>query len=163
MGDITVRQGAESDIAAVYKLVCELATFEKLDHRMTNSLEQMKKDGSGEHPLFEFLVAESGNEIVATAIYFYRYSTFQGKRLYLEDIIVTESHRMMGIGKKLFDKVIGVANDRECTGLNWLVLDWNNPAISFYKAYNAEFDNEWVVASIDAKHFSGILKREENR
>ncbi|MEM6359301.1 MAG: GNAT family N-acetyltransferase, partial [Bacteroidota bacterium] len=96
-----------------------------------------------------FFVAEE-KDIVGISLYYYRYSTWKGKRLYLEDIIVTESERGKGIGKHLFDATIEYGKANNCTGMVWQVLDWNEPAINFYqKYYQADLDDEWINCSID--------------
>lgn len=147
-----VREGKESDLGAVLELVKELAAYENALDQVSNTIERMKVDGFGNHPIFGFFVAQDGNKIVGVSIYYYRYSTWKGKRLYLEDIVVTESERGNGFGKELFDATIKKAKETNCTGMMWQVLDWNTPAIEFYKKYNANFDEEWINCSLN---FSG--------
>lgn len=144
-----VREGKKTDLEAVLGLVKELADYEKALDQVENTVDRMEKDGFGDHPYFGFFVAEKDGEVVGTAIYYYRYSTWKGKRLYLEDIVVTQSLRGKGYGKQLFDAVIKKGKDTGCTGMMWQVLDWNTPAIEFYKQYNTAFDDEWINCSID--------------
>lgn len=122
----------------------ELAVFENGQDEVTNSVREMEKDGFGERPIFEFIVAEEDATIIGASIYYYRYSTWKGKRMYLEDLIVTESKRGAGAGKLLFDETIKIGKETNCTGMMWQVLDWNEPAINFYKKNNADLDGEWI-------------------
>ena len=117
---------------------------------MTNTASQLEMDGFSDNPTYGLIVAENRNKIVGISIYYYRYSTWKGKRLYLEDIIVTESRRRQGIGTKLFEETLSVARQNNCSGIMWQVLDWNQPAIDFYKKYSStRFDHEWVNCHID--------------
>lgn len=151
MKNIEIRKAKEEDVPSMMKLVLELAVFEKGLHEVTNSEEAMRTDGFGEHPSFGALVAEDSatKEIVGISIYYIRYSTWKGRRLYLEDLIVTESHRGKGIGKSLFEETIAIGKEIKCNGMIWQVLDWNEPAINFYKKYNARFDDEWLNVQLE--------------
>lgn len=144
-----IREGEKSDLKPVLELVKELAAYEKALDMVDNTVERMEEDGFGDHPVFGFFVAEDQGDVVGTAIYYYRYSTWKGKRLYLEDIVVTESMRGKGYGKQLFDAVIEKAKETGCTGMMWQVLDWNTPAIEFYKRYDTVFDGEWINCGLD--------------
>jgi GNAT superfamily N-acetyltransferase len=144
-----IRKGTPEDVPQLFDLVTELAVYEKAPEQVTNTPEQMLKDGFGEHPLFGVLVAEVDGKIVGMSLYYYRYSTWKGKRLYLEDIIITESHRGQGLGKLLFEKTVEEARQSACTGMMWQVLDWNRPAINFYKTFEARFDTEWWNCHLD--------------
>ena len=139
-----IRKGQISDIPSVFELVKELAIFERAEHEVTNSIAQMEIDSFGENPLFGFLIAEFEGEIVGMSLYYYRYSTWKGKRLYLEDLIVTEKMRGKGLGEKLIEATIQTAKDNQCTGVMWQVLDWNESALNFYKKFGVSFDSEWV-------------------
>jgi GNAT superfamily N-acetyltransferase len=155
---ITIRHGRPADIPQVFELIKELAVYEKALHEVETSVEKLTEDAFGEKPLYGLIVAESENIILGISIYYYRYSTWKGKRLYLEDILVTEKQRGKGIGSKLFEATAKYASEQGCSGMNWMVLDWNEPAIKFYKKYNAFFDTEWVSAGITAKE----LKKYQN-
>lgn len=155
--EYTVRKGRREDLPAVLDLIKELALYERAPHEVTNTLEQMEKDGFGEEPIFGFFVAESDNAIIGLSLYYWRYSTWKGKRLYLEDIIVTESERGKGIGKLLFDKTMQRALDANCTGMMWQVLDWNEPAINFYRKYGAKMDNEWTNCTLEASQIRELV------
>ena len=144
-----VRPGEKQDLSQVFELIKELAEYEGASDQVTNSAERLEQDGFGPNPVFGFLVAEISKSIVGLSLYYYRYSTWKGKRLYLEDIIVTESQRGRGMGKVLFDRTIQVARESDCTGMMWQVLDWNEGAVFFYKKYNAQFDGEWVNCHLD--------------
>ncbi len=144
-----VRKGTEEDLPSVFGLIRELAIYEKGEHQMITSLEQMKVDGFGPQPIFEFFVVEHAGSIVGSAVYYIRYSTWKGKRLYLEDLIVTESARGKGYGKALLDRIVEEARDTNCTGVMWQVLDWNEPSINFYKQYGASLDSGWINCHLD--------------
>ena len=146
---IKIRKGTKEDLPAVYDLIKELAIYEDGLDQVTNTIKKMEDDGFGEHPIYGLLVAESQEAIIGTAIYYYRYSTWKGKRMYLEDLIVTEEKRGEGAGKMLFDEVLAVGKRTKCTGMMWQVLDWNEPAINFYKKYKTNFDGEWINCNID--------------
>ncbi len=139
-----VRKGTIEDIPRAFELVEELALYEKAPEEVTNTIEMMKVDGFGPNPVFEFIVAEQDQEIIGLSIYYWRYSTWKGKRLYLEDLIVTESKRGIGAGKMLFDRTVEIAKEQGATGMMWQVLDWNEPAIAFYKKYGALLEDGWL-------------------
>ena len=147
---IKIRKGIREDLPQVLDLIKELAVYENALEQVENSVAQMEVDGFGEHPIFSFFVAEEGAQILGTAIYYTRYSTWKGKRLYLEDIIVKQSYRRMGVGKSLFDEILITAKEDQCTGMMWQVLDWNEMAINFYKKhYPAKFGDYLLNCNID--------------
>ncbi len=141
---IQLRQAQKNDIPAIIDLIKELALYEKAPHEVTITQEMLERDGFGEHPLFWVILAEENNEVLGMSFYYIRYSTWKGPCLYLEDIIVKESQRCKGIGKLLMDATIEKAKEMKVALMVWQVLDWNEPAINFYKKYNTEFDGEWV-------------------
>ena len=145
---IIIRKGKIEDLHSVLDLIKELALFEKAPEQVTNTVKAMEEDGFGKNPAYQLLVAELENEIVGIAIYFIKYSTWKGKGIYLDDLLVTEKHRGKGIGKKLFDEVIEEAKKINAKQLHWQVLDWNTPAIEFYKKYGASIDAEWLDCKI---------------
>ncbi|MCU0339671.1 MAG: GNAT family N-acetyltransferase [Spirosomaceae bacterium] len=145
----TIRKGIPADIPHVFELVKELAEYEKAADQVTNTPEMMLHDGFGTDPVFGFYVAEADGRIVGISLYYYRYSTWKGKRLYLEDLVVKEAMRGHGLGKLLFDATIEEAKATHCTGMMWQVLDWNEPAINFYKKYGTRFDEEWLNCHLD--------------
>jgi GNAT superfamily N-acetyltransferase len=146
---IIIRDAVREDVPAMFQLIKELALFEKAPEQVTNTVEQMYLDGFGENPIFGTIISEVEGEIVGMALYYYRYSTWKGKRLYLEDLIVSETMRGRGLGEKLLNATIEKAHQMACTGLMWQVLDWNEPAINFYKKFGARFDEGWVNVQID--------------
>lgn len=139
-----VRFAKEEDIPFVHALIRELAEYEKAPQEVTNSVDDMLRDGFGPHPVYRCIVAEKDGKVIGMAIYFIKYSTWKGKGIYLDDIVVTESMRRLGIGKLLFDAVLKDTKSIGAKQLHWQVLDWNEPAIAFYKKYNAVFDGEWI-------------------
>ena len=155
---ITIRTGVEADIPQVYDLIVELAVYEEAADQMTNTVEQLREDGFGATPLFHFMVAEDDvtNKLVGISLYYFRYSTWKGKRLYLEDIIITESHRGQGLGKELLDATIAKARELNCTGMMWQVLDWNEPAITFYKKLGANIESEWLNGNLSQEDLAGF-------
>ena len=160
MPDVNIRIGTKQDLPRVLELIKELALYERAPHEVTNTVERMEKDGFGPNPIYGLFVAENARGIIGISIYYWRYSTWKGKRLYLEDIIVTEKERGSGIGKLLFDRTMQHALDEECTGMLWQVLDWNEPAINFYKKhYNAKLDGEWINGSLEADDIKRILNQ----
>ncbi len=144
-----IREGNKEDLPKVLKLILELAEYENGLDQVSNTLERMEEDGFGDNPIYGLIVAEEDGHIVGSSIYYYRYSTWKGKRLYLEDLIVTETKRGSGIGKLLFEKTIEIGKQTNCSGMMWQVLDWNEPAINFYKKHQANFDDEWINCNID--------------
>ena len=144
--NITTRQGVKEDIPSVFELVKELAVFERALHMVSNNVDKMKRDY--DEKLFDFHVAEVDAGIVGISLYYFRYSTWRGKMLYMEDIIVTEKQRGKGLGKLLFDKVLEISKEKGCSGMVWQVLDWNEPAIKFYKNYGAAIEDGWLNASV---------------
>ena len=146
---ITIRKGKKKDVPAMLELVRELAIYEKAEHEVSNTEARMLREGFGKNSVFGAFVAEVGHKIVGISIYYFRYSTWKGKRLYLEDIVVNEAMRGHGIGNLLFEKTIEKAKETDCTGMMWQVLDWNEPAINFYKKYETRFDEGWVNCHLD--------------
>ena len=154
-----IREGTKADLPRVLELIKELAAFEKAPDEVINTVERMEKDGFGPSPVYGLFVAENENGIVGISIYYWRYSTWKAKRLYLEDIIVTETMRGKGIGKQLFERTMQHAIDKDCSGMTWQVLDWNEPALNFYKKYGAKLDAEWVNGSLEKEQIQNYLER----
>ncbi len=146
--DFVIRKGRKEDLAQVLKLIKELAHYEKAPDEVENTIDLMLEQGFGANPIFSFEVAERDNVIIGTAIYYTKYSTWKGKKLYLEDLIVTESERGKSVGKALFDRCLELTKAGGFHSMVWQVLDWNEPAINFYKKYSATFDSEWIDCSL---------------
>jgi len=141
---ITLRKAEKKDIPEILELIKELALYERAPQEVTITPEDLEKDGFGENPIFEIILAHTEKELGRMAFYYYSYSTWKGKCLYLEDIIVKEHLRGNRIGKILFEAVIAKAKECGAKRMHWQVLDWNEPAINFYRKYNAVLDNTWI-------------------
>lgn len=146
--EIKIRKAVKEDCPRILELVKELATYEKAPNEVTVSYEHFEKSGFGSRPVWWAIVAEVDGVVQGFALYYIRFSTWKGQRMYLEDIVITEALRGKGLGKLLFDKLISEAKRRKLQGIMWQVLDWNEPAINFYKKYNARFDPDWINCGI---------------
>jgi GNAT superfamily N-acetyltransferase len=146
--EIIIRKALRTDCVRMMELIQELAVYEKAPDEVTVTMEHFEESGFGANPVWWAFVAEVQGVVVGMALYYVRYSTWKGQRMYLEDILVTEDMRGQKIGSLLFDALIVEAKEKGFNGMNWQVLDWNEPAIHFYKKYNANFDPEWVNCSI---------------
>ena len=144
-----IRPAARADVPRVFQLICELAEFEKAREQVETTPEILLRDGFGAAPLYSLLVAEDEGEVVGMALSYFRYSTWKGKRLYLEDLVVTESARGRGVGTALLGATIEAARETDCSGLMWQVLDWNAPAISFYQKFGVRIESEWNAVHLD--------------
>jgi GNAT superfamily N-acetyltransferase len=149
MNMITIRRAERKDCARLLELVKELALYEKAPEQVTVSLEHFEESGFGANPVWWAFVAEENDIILGFALYYIRYSTWKGRRMYLEDLVVTEAARGKGAGKLLFDALIIEAKEKKFSGIVWQVLEWNEPAINFYKKYTANFDAEWINCSLN--------------
>ncbi|NQX96516.1 MAG: GNAT family N-acetyltransferase [Flavobacteriales bacterium] len=150
--DFNIRKATKKDLPAVLALVKELALYEKAPEEVTITLQELENDGFGEHPLYWIILAESENGIIGMSFYYIRYSTWKGKCLYLEDIVVKEEFRGQKIGKILFEETIKAAKEMNAKLMNWQVLDWNEPALNFYKKFDAEMDSEWINGKLRFKN-----------
>jgi GNAT superfamily N-acetyltransferase len=150
--NIIIRKAVKQDCHRMMELVEELALYEKAPNEITVAFDHFVESGFGERPVWWAFVAEIDGGIEGFAIYYIRYSTWKGQRMYLEDLLVTEKLRGMGVGRLLFDQLIEEAREKKYSGIAWQVLDWNEPAINFYKKFEkVKFDGEWVNCSIELK------------
>ncbi|CAN5204535.1 GNAT family N-acetyltransferase [soil metagenome] len=145
---MNIRIAKKEDCIRLLELVNELALYEKAPQEVTVTLQEFEAAGFGEKPVWKAFVAEEGGLIVGFALYYIRYSTWKGCRMYLEDLIVTEPMRGRGVGKLLFDELIKEAKELGFSGMVWQVLDWNEPALNFYKKYEANVEAGWLNASL---------------
>jgi len=152
--NIALRVAKKEDCPRLIELVNELAVFEKLPEEVTVSLQEFEDSGFGANPVWKAFVAEDNNVIIGFALYYVRFSTWKGRRVYLEDFIVTEEYRGKGIGKLLFEQIIKETKELGYSGMVWQVLDWNEPAIKFYNKYEATIEEGWLNASLSQEQIS---------
>lgn len=157
-----IRKGTKADLPRALELIIELATFERAPDQVINTVRQMEEDGFGQNPVFGFFVAENKNGIVGLALYYWRYSTWKGKRIWLEDIVVTDSERGKGIGKLLFDRMLSFCVEENSEGMMWQVLDWNEPAIQFYKKYGAAVGTQWLNCTLEREQIEQLVSEEKS-
>ena len=147
---VTIRRAEKKDCTRLLELIHQLAVYEKAPDAVTVTLEHFVESGFGENPVWYGFVAEVDGVVQGFALYYIRYSTWKGQRMYLEDFLVNEEHRGKGIGKLLFDKLIEEAKEKKFSGMVWQVLDWNEPAINFYKKYDGvNIEAGWLNGSIN--------------
>jgi GNAT superfamily N-acetyltransferase len=146
---ITIRKATVSDCPRLLELIQELADYEKAPREVTVTLDHFRESGFGSNPVWWALVAEDEGKVEGFALYYIRYSTWKGQRMYLEDLIVTEAMRGKGLGKLLFDALIEEALEKGFKAICWQVLDWNEPAINFYKKFPTRFDGEWINCTLE--------------
>ncbi len=149
MAAIHIRRAERSDCKRLLELVSELAVYEKAPQEVTVTLEHFEESGFGKKPVWWAFVAEINGKVEGFALYYIRFSTWKGQCLYLEDFLVTEKLRGLGAGTLLFDRVIAEAKEKGFSRMVWQVLEWNEPAIRFYKKYNATLDGEWMNGILD--------------
>lgn len=145
---IQLRYATKIDCPRLMELVQELADFEKAPHEVSVTLQEFEEAGFGSSPVWKAIVAEYEGAVQGFSLYYTRFSTWKGCRLYLEDFLVTEKYRGLGIGKKLFDATLAEASKPPYNGMVWQVLDWNEPAIKFYRKYEASLDPEWINGAL---------------
>ena len=144
-----IRKGKKEDMKGVLALIQELAVFEKEPDAVLITEDDLVRDGFGANPLFQVFVAEVENDIVGIALYYYRYSTWKGKTIHLEDLVIKDSMRGTGLGYALYSEIIKQAKKDQVRRIDWNVLDWNKPAIDFYEKSGAKVLDEWRVAQMD--------------
>lgn len=156
MNTIEIYAAKPKDLQGIYRLIKELALYEKEPAEPSNSFEKFYEEGSGESPYYKAFVAKENSAVVGAAVYYYGYSTWKGKMIYLDDLIVKDSHRRRGIGRLLINALIKEATANEVNQLRWHVLDWNTPAIDFYKTLNASLDASWITVKIEKELLSTL-------
>jgi len=160
--NMKIRKGLQHDMPAVLELIRELAIFEKEPDAVVVTVADLERDGFGEHPMFYTFVAEIEHEqskhIVGMALYYYRYSTWKGRTIHLEDLIVTEKMRGSGLGFDLYSAIIAQGKKDKVRRIEWNVLDWNTPALDFYEKSGAKVLKNWLVAQMDENGIEAFLK-----
>ena len=152
--NIDIRKATKEDCTRLLELINELALYERAPEEVTVTLSEFEEAGFGQQPVWTAFVADVDGVVQGFALYYIRYSTWKGCRLYLEDFIVTEEMRGKGIGKLLFDRIVQEAVEKGFNGMTWQVLDWNEPAINFYKKYNASMEAGWLNASLSKEQIN---------
>ncbi|PCI34896.1 MAG: GNAT family N-acetyltransferase [Flavobacteriaceae bacterium] len=147
--NVNIRKGLKTDMPSAFLLIKELAVFEKEPDAVEISIQNLEQDGFGPQPLFECYVAELAGKIVGMALFYARYSTWKGPTIHLEDLIVQQDKRQLKIGGKLYKKVIEHAYNLGVKRLEWNVLDWNTPAVNFYKKTGANVMDQWCNVQMD--------------
>ena len=152
-----IRKATKNDMPSVLELIQELATFEKEPDAVVVTVDDLIRDGFSENPLFQCFVAEVENEIIGMALYYYRYSTWKGKTIHLEDLIVKESKRGTGAGFALYKEIIKQGKAENVRRIEWNVLDWNTPAIDFYEKSGAKVLGDWRVVHMDENGIKNFI------
>ena len=152
-----IRKATANDMPSVLELIQELATFEKEPDAVVVTVDDLIRDGFSENPLFQCFIAEVDGEIIGMALYYYRYSTWKGKTIHLEDLIVKESKRGTGAGFALYKEIIKQGKAENVRRIEWNVLDWNTPAIDFYEKSGAKVLGDWRVVHMDDKGIEQFL------
>lgn len=147
--NFTIRKAKKEDTKSILELIQHLANFEKEPEAVVLTVKDIEQDGFGKQPLFQTLIAEVDNKVVGMALYYYRYSTWKGKTIHLEDLIVFENYRKQNIGRALYDKVLQQAYNEKVGRVEWNVLDWNTPARDFYINTGAKILKDWEVVQMD--------------
>ena len=154
---MNIRKATKNDMPQVLELIQELAIFEKEPDAVVVTVDDLVRDGFSENPLFQCFVAEVENEIIGMALYYYRYSTWKGKTIHLEDLIVKENKRGTGAGFALYKEIIKQGKAENVRRIEWNVLDWNTPAIDFYEKSGAKVLGDWRVVHMDDKGIEQFL------
>lgn len=144
--NVHIRKATREDAAKAHQLIIELAAFENEPKSVSNTLEQFIEDGFGKNPVYHLLVADEIKAgVIGMALYVYSYSTWKGKMLFLDDLVISEKFRRQGIGSMLIEELFNIAKQEAVKIIKWEVLDWNEPAINLYKKLGAVFDDKWLA------------------
>jgi GNAT superfamily N-acetyltransferase len=155
----TIREGKSTDVQAVLDLIVELAIFEKEPKAVEITIDDLLKDGFSAHPKFRFFVAEENEIIIGMALFYERFSTWKGKAIHLEDLIVTKRKQKIGAGKALYTAVLKYAFDNNFNRVAWEVLDWNTNAIEFYKSTGATYLSDWSVVQMNKENLAKFIQK----
>ena len=152
--NIHIRIATLEDLPAAHQLIVELATYEKAPEQVILTLEQFTADFTAKHPIYHLFVAEAthedgSTEIVGIALYYFIYSTWKGRVIYLEDLVVTQAYRRHGVGQLLIDAVLDAARNEKVNQVRWHVLDWNEPAIRFYEKMGVKMEDDWTTCKVE--------------
>ena len=153
---INIRKAEKKDVPEIFRLIKELALYEKAPDEVKVTVEELERDGFGPDAVYKAFVAEGDGKIAGIALYYIKYSTWKGRCVFLEDLIVSREYRRYGVGSKLFDAVVRVCKEMGLRKMDWQILDWNEPAINFYKKYNTVFSDEWLNGSLYEKQLQEI-------
>ncbi len=158
-----IRRGDAGDVPGIMRLVKELALFERAPEAVVNTEKMLLEDGFGSHSIYKVFIAEdaNSNEIIGMALYYTAYSTWKGKLLFLDDLVVTEKYRRYGIGRMLMNAFLKEAHEEGVKQVRWQVLNWNEPAIAFYRSLGAELDDEWITCKMTDKDIDHYLKSQK--
>lgn len=156
--DFIIRKGVREDMQSVLDLITELAIFEKEPDAVEITVNDLERDGFSENPKFQIFVAEQGKSIIGIALFYERYSTWKGKTIHLEDLIVTQSKRKLGVGKALYSAVLEYAYKNDFNRVAWEVIDWNKNAIDFYKSTGATYLNDWSVVQMNKENLAKFIQ-----
>jgi len=157
--DFIIRKAQKADMPSVLELIRELAIFEKEPEAVITTVEILEAEGFGEQPLFHCFVAEREGPIEGMALVYYRFSTWKGRTLHLEDLIVKEKSRGTGLGGALFRRVIEFAQEQQVKRTEWVVLDWNRDAIEFYERCGADILKDWYTVQMDEEGMKKFTAR----
>ena len=154
----TIREGKKEDMSSVLDLINELAIFEKEPDAVEITVNDLINDGFSEHPKFKIFVAEEENKIIGIALFYERYSTWKGKTIHLEDLIVTKNRQKIGAGKALYTAVLKYAYENNFNRVAWEVIDWNTNAVNFYKSTGATYLNDWSVVQMNKENLAKFIQ-----
>ncbi len=154
-----IRHGDKNDVPGMFRLVKELAEFERAPEAVVNTEKMLYEDGFGKNPIYKVFIAEevATGDVIGMALYYTAYSTWKGRITYLDDLIVTEKFRKYGIGRQLLNEVLKAAHESGVNQIRWQVLDWNEPAINFYKSLGAELDATWLDCKMTKEQIAGYV------
>ena len=160
--EAVIRKARSTDVPSLFNLIKELAVYEKEPDGVQITPETLLTHGFGPNPSFTCFVADLNGEVVGMALVYFKFSTWAGKSLYLEDLIVTQTVRGQGVGKALLDQVIQFGHDNQVNRIDWVVIDWNESAIAFYKSYGAELLTNWHLAQMDKGAIANRIANNES-